>query len=191
MRRRVLGVAAISVALSSVLFIALGGVVLGARPPSFVLHGAIAWGSLVAVVAWLLLRRGGHGLGSPSALLALGAVASAPLLGVLYMCLCHAEDAGAPRPAPLHAHVMCFALAAVFAAAPLAVLVAARRGADPVHPRAFGALAGAVSGGVGGVILTVHCPIAVEAHVMLAHAGPCLVLAAVGAALGVRLFGVR
>src|SRR6185436_21066517 len=51
---------------------------------------------------------------------------------------------------PMHDHLVCFAIGIGFAAAPLAAMLWARRGTDPVHPGATGAALGAAAGAWGG-----------------------------------------
>lgn len=187
--RLVLTVAALGLAV--VLFV-LGGVKLGDRPSSFVLHVALAWSAVAAACAVALLRRGPTGLGSPTSMLLGAGLAVAPLLAVSYLGL-HASDAAAIGHGHVHAlaHPVCFVMTLIFTVSPFAVFAALRRGADPVHPAATGAVAAAASAAVGGVAITLHCPLASDLHVLLGHALPAVVMLLVGFALGPRIFGVR
>jgi hypothetical protein len=187
--RLVLTVAAVGL---GVVFFVLGGVTLGDRPSSFVLHIALAWTVVAAVAGLALLRRGATGLGSPTAMLLGVAMAVAPLLGASYLGL-HASDAANIGHDHVHmlAHPICFAMTALFTIAPFAVFAALRRGSDPVHPAATGAIAGAASAAVGGVAITLHCPISADLHVLLGHALPAVAMLIVGFVLGPRIFGVR
>ena len=49
---------------------------------------------------------------------------------------------------------------------------------------------GAAAGAWGGVMIDLHCEIAHEMHVALAHVLPVVVLAAVGAIVGRRVLGI-
>ncbi len=187
--RLVLTVAGIGLALA---FFVLGGVKLGDRPVSFVLHIALVWSMVAAASALALLRRGATGLGAPTATLLGVGMAVAPLLAASYLGL-HVSDApgiGHDHVGAL-AHPMCFIMTIAFTIAPFAVFAALRRGADPVHPAATGAIAGAASAAVGGVAITLHCPLSADLHVLLGHALPAVVMLLVGFALGPRIFGVR
>ncbi len=187
--RLVLTVAAIGLAVA---FFVLGGVTLGDRPASFVVHVALVWSIVAAASALLLLRRGATGLGAPTATLLGVAMAVAPLLGASYLGLHVSEAAGIGHDhVGALSHPMCFIMTLVFTIAPFAVFAALRRGVDPVHPAATGAIAGAASAAVGGVAITLHCPISSDLHVLLGHALPAVVMLLVGFALGPRIFGVR
>jgi hypothetical protein len=191
-RKRASMVALVAAIASAVLFAALGGTKLGERPVVFVVHVALGWAALAALCTQVALRRGATGLGLPRAVLVVGAATVGPALAVFYMIL-HASELGgvAPAEVPLRSHAVCFALTAVFAAAPFAIASVLRRGADPVHPRAFGAVVAAASAAWGGLVVTIHCPIAAEHHVVGAHALPVVVLSLCGAVLGARIFGLR
>lgn len=187
--RLVLTVAAIGLA---VVFFVLGGVTYGERPSSFVVHVALVWSAVAAACAVALLRRGATGLGAPTSTLLGAGLAVAPLLAASYVGL-HASEAAAIGHGDVRAlaHPVCFVMTVVFMVSPFAVFAALRRGADPVHPAATGAVAGAASAAVGGVAITLHCPISSDLHVLLGHALPALVMLFVGFAIGPRIFGVR
>ena len=116
----------------------------------------------------------------------------APLLAVSYLGL-HASEASQVGHEHVRTltHPLCFVMTVLFAASPFVVFAALRRGSDPVHPSATGAIAGAASAAVGGVAITLHCPIAADAHVLMGHALPAVIMLVVGYVLGPRLFGVR
>jgi hypothetical protein len=56
-----------------------------------------------------------------------------------------------------------------------------------VHPRAFGAALGAAGGFWAATLVDLWCPVGYPLHVVLGHALPTLVLAALGAAAGSRV----
>ena len=182
----------VSVAGLLLAFFVLGGVKLGDRPASFVLHIALAWSIVAAASALFLLRRGATGLGSPTSMLIGAGMAVAPVLAASYLGL-HASEASAigHEHVGVLSHPMCFVMTLVFTVAPFAVFAAMRRGGDPVHPAATGAIAGAASAAVGGVAITLHCPISADLHVLLGHALPAAVMLLAGFVLGPRIFGVR
>jgi hypothetical protein len=187
--RRVLAIAAIALTIA---FFALGGVTLGERPASFVLHVVLSWTVVAALSALALLRRGVTGLGAPTATLLGIGMAVAPLLAASYLGL-HASEASQIGHDHVRAlsHPLCFVMTVLFAASPFVVFAALRRGTDPVHPAATGAIAGAASAAIGGVTITMHCPIAADAHVLLGHAMPAVAMLVIGYVLGPRIFGVR
>jgi hypothetical protein len=190
-RKRTALVAAIAAIASGVLFVALGGMKLGDRPLVFVAHVALGWAALAAFATQAALRRGAAGLGLPRTVLVVAAVTAGPALAAFYMILHARELGGADVEVALRSHAVCFALTAVFGMGPFAIASVLRRGADPVHPRAFGAAVAAASAAWGGLIVTIHCPIAAEHHVIGAHALPVVVLSLCGAVLGARIFGLR
>jgi hypothetical protein len=88
-------------------------------------------------------------------------------------------------------HLACMAFTLLFAFGPFAAFAYARRGSDPVHPRALGAALGAAAGAWGGAMIDVHCKLTAVEHLALGHALPIVIVALVGAGLGARVFGVR
>jgi hypothetical protein len=85
----------------------------------------------------------------------------------------------------------CFALTALTAPWPFATLVHVSRRLEPRHPGAAGAALGAVAGAWAAVMVELWCPLSVQDHVVVGHVLPLFALALAGAAIGVRMFGLR
>jgi hypothetical protein len=62
---------------------------------------------------------------------------------------------------------------------------------DPSHPRVTGAALGAIAGACSAVFVDLWCPVAYLPHLLLGHVLPMLLLAAIGAATGEFICGVR
>jgi hypothetical protein len=148
--------------------------------------------ALMAVVAtWVAGARGTSMLGRSRSTLVAIAVA-APVAILAWSLFASSVEGTAPIAGEsMRAHAVCFAFTLFFAAGPFAALAYARRASDPVHPRALGAALGGAAGAWGGMFIDVHCAFTSAAHFTLGHAAPIALLAATGALLGARLFGVR
>lgn len=161
------------------------------RPPRILLAIAIGGGCCAFAAAWVAATRGGMVLGrtrgalaavavlAPIALLAVATLATGLTGGVVLA-------GGTARQ-----HFTCLSLTLLFALGPFLALGYARRGSDPVHPRALGAALGAAAGAWGGAMIDVHCGLTAVEHLALGHVLPILIVSAVGALLGARVLGVR
>lgn len=85
----------------------------------------------------------------------------------------------------------CAGLFLAIAPPPFAVLAYLARRIDPVSPHLTGAALGAAAGAWAAVLVEAWCPLSRCEHVLIGHVSPLLLLAAIGAAVGERLFGVR
>lgn len=182
----------VAAALSLGLVALTGGVQHGARTP-LLLWGVVAgWALVVAVAGAVALGRRSM-IGPPTAVLLGVAAALAPaLLG--WFVLVHEVIAppALPEPRlPFAAHVGCLVMTVVLSIGPVAALAFLRRGSDATHPRATGAVLGGLAGGIGSVLIDVHCPVGELGHVVLGHIVPVVVLLGVGALVGRRVFGLR
>jgi hypothetical protein len=172
------------------LFVAVGGMHQGARSTEMLVLSAAGWAAAAAAATWAAfgMRRGM--LGPPTAVLAAAALLVAPLLAAWAEVFVDASpEAVVVIPARLH--VACFAFTLLYSLIPLALMMTLRRGSDPVHPRALGALLGAAAGGWGSVLIDLHCPVTVRLHVLLGHVLPVVVLASIGALLGGALLNLK
>jgi hypothetical protein len=89
------------------------------------------------------------------------------------------------------AHIPCFAMTFLLAAAPFAVMMYLERRSDPVDPSATGAALGASAGAWAGVTVTLGCAKSHLLHIGLAHVLPLVGLAVLGAIVGSRVIGMR
>jgi hypothetical protein len=178
-------------AASMVLMLATGGAESTRRPAALVAVTAAGWLLIAIAAAWGAFGRGRSMLGRSTATLEAVALVTAPLLlGWVAMWSGVWSDVHTD-PGNARAHAGCFVFTVMYAAGPLLALILARRGSDPVHPRATGAALGAAAGAWGGVMIDLHCPRTGMLHVALAHVLPVLALAAVGAIAGGRILAVR
>jgi len=171
-------------------FFALGGVVAGGRP--------IAMVALTSVTPLLLgwglveLAMGGRSLMGRRAPLAIAAsVLVVPVLLVPLAIACAVWPEPGAEETSAGLHVGCAVFTVVQGIVPLAVLLAARRGAHPVLPWGWGAVLGATAGLTASAMAFLRCPHAAFAHGLLAHVAPVLVLALAGASIGARVLAVR
>jgi hypothetical protein len=183
--------AALGAAASLALSLKLGAPPTEVRAPQAIVLAAGGSALFAVVATWLAASRGGSMIGRSRASL----VALAGLLPValLAWCVFGAAALGEPQipGESTRAHVVCFVFTTLFAIGPFAAFGYLRRGSDPVHPRALGAALCAAAGAWGTMLINVHCAFTSATHLALGHVLPVAVLAAVGALIGGRLFGVR
>jgi Negative regulator of sigma F len=165
----------------------VGGLAHAAGRPA----GAGAWilaGTVAVALAatWLVLPLRRSMLSPPRGVL-LGVAIAVPLLVGAWLVLWHARY----DDPIVRAGWRCFALTALTAPWPFAALAHASRRVEPRHPGTTGAALGAVAGAWAAVMVELWCPIAVHEHVIVGHVLPLATLAVAGAAVGVRLFGLR
>jgi hypothetical protein len=170
-------------------FVALGGLRAVDRPVTFVLRTAAGWAAVAVAATWGA-SRGGSMLGRPRSVL-FAVIVAAPLsLEAWYAgCLMHADFTVGSWPVAGGAR--CVLATLMLAAAPFAALFAGRRGLDPTHPKATGAVLGVVSGAWAAVLIDLHCEHADLVHVTLGHVLPVVLCVGLGVACGAAWLGVR
>jgi len=190
-RRRVLVVSALGALATTAVFVATGGMAPGARPLEMIAFTA-GFG-LVAAVVLTRLAAGNSGsmLGRPRPVLVTACVVTAPLLALSVLAAAAAWPEPASSSVAFQKDVACGLIAIVQGLLPLVALLVPRRGSDPVHPVVTGAALGMTAGAWTATMAALRCPHAAPMHCIVAHAGPTLVLTAVGAALGWMLLRVR
>lgn len=153
-----------------------------------VVGAAIVAGSAALALAatWAARPRRRSMLAPPRALL-LGVALGLPLLVGAWLALWHGEYVDPFTRTGWR----CFALTALTAPWPLAVLVRASHRIEPRHPGTTGAALGAAAGGWAAAMVELWCPLSEGAHVLVGHVLPLAALALVGAAIGVRAFRIR
>jgi len=179
----------LGMALALTIFFAIGGLHLGHRPAGFVAMTAAGWATASVVVTWIAFVRGPSMLGRTRRALLAVALLTAPLLfawGTL-------STVPWPEVRSLDSdwsnYLGCFAWTGLMGLAPLAALVLARRGTDPVHPRATGAALGAAMGAWAGTLIDLRCICASVAHMAFSHALPAILLALFAAIVAPRILG--
>lgn len=150
---------------------------------AWMLAGTIA----VALAATWVVLPPSRSMLSPSRGVLLAVAVGVPLLVGAWLVLWHAtyDDPF------VRAGWRCFVLTALTAPWPFAALAYASRRVEPRHPGSTGAALGAVAGAWAAVMVELWCPLAVHEHVIVGHVLPLVALALGGAAIGVRLFGLR
>lgn len=166
------------------LFFAMGGPSFGEKPLELVALTAGAAAVVTAVARRLAIPRPGSMLGRPAHLLVLACVFAAAVLALSLVVAAFLFPELAKERVPASTDLACGAMTIVQGTLPLLLLVAPRRGADPVHPAITGALLGATAGSFAAALAYVRCPHGETLHCALAHVLPMLLLAAVGAAVG-------
>jgi hypothetical protein len=172
-----------------VVFGGLGGFRAVERPLAFVLGTGAGWAAIALLATWGS-SRGGSMLGRPRSTLLLLTVLTPVALQAWYTAWVMRADFTV-AVAPLARSGLCALATLALAFAPFALLLLARRGSDPNHPRATAAAMGVVAGAWGAVLIDLHCERADLMHVTLGHVAPVLLLALAGWALGARWLGVR
>lgn len=193
-RLRSLLVAGGAVALTSGLFLAVGGLRPGGaldaevtltRPPALILATALGAAVLAALAWWGLIGRGRSMLGRTRAELVLGSLSilSALLAWKLYASSQFHEMT---LPWPARPGLKCVGLALLLGVWPLGALCFWRARADAVHPRTTGAAMGVAAGVLTWLLVDLWCPVAYPMHLLLGHVLPIVLLAGAGALVGGR-----
>jgi len=165
------------------------GVGLGGRPLAFVALSGVGW-ALIAAMATGLGTRGRSMTGRTTALLVVVAFALAPCVFVWVMgCTVGWPEVREPE-GTWRQHLGCLFTTMLLALGPVLALTLVRRGLDPVHPRATGAVSFAAAGAWAGALIDMHCPLVSPLHVAFAHVMPIVLCAFAGALFGARLFGL-
>ena len=190
-RRQTIVVIALSLApLAAIL--ALRGVHPAGRPLGYLAFVAIGWFALGLGASLWALRPGREALGRPRpALIALAIGLPASLLLVSLIASSAFPEAVREPLAGWHGHLACSLFATGLSIAPIGALLWVFRRSDPVAPWISGAALGAVGASWAGAVFAVQCPHAEPIHVALAHVGPIVASAIVGAALGARVLALR
>ena len=188
-RSRAAVAGALAVVASLLLSVRLG--IPASRAPSILVAVGLGGFLSALVVTWLAATRGKSMLGRPAGTLVAVAVL-APVALLAWATLVTGVDGGVVLAGgTMREHLTCVLFTLLFALGPFAALAYARRGTDPVHPRALGAALGAAAGAWGGAMIDVHCKVTAVEHLALAHALPILFVALVGALVGAQVLGVR
>lgn len=154
------------------------------RPLGQTVRLADGWALASAVLAWIVLGRGGSTLArSPPVLLM--ATAASPI--ALYAWMQHFPV----WKSPPDGEVACLSLTVAIAAVPLASFLMLRRGLQPSHPGILGGAAGAMSGAWAAVLVLLWCPETDGLHALVGHVLPLVLLIALGAKIGASTLGLR
>lgn len=170
-------------------FFAFGGIHPGERPEALLLGTAVGWAAIAVAATSLALWRGRSMLGRPGRMLYLVALAT-PFALLAWAVIMDVANKDSLKPCPPVLAMGCFAITLLMAAWPLVALSFARRGTDPVHPRATGASLGAAAGAWASVAIHLHCPLSSPLHMLLGHVLPAAALVAIGAWLGKRVIAL-
>jgi hypothetical protein len=161
------------------------------RPPAYIVFVAGTWALLATMATRVALGAGRSMLGPPRAWL-VGAALSLPLaLAALAVAATgmwpqtNVVDSGAAADA------VCIGLTTLAALGPVLAFAWLRRGSDPAHPRATGALVGAAGGACGATAVTLFCEHGYLTHVLVAHVLPIFLVTLFGALAGGRVIAVR
>ena len=170
-------------------FVAIGGVRTGPRPPALVLETTLGSGLLALVVAGAGLGRGRSMLGRPRAWL-LSVVLLTPLLLLAWRVLTSSQYPDMMAEWSARPGFRCFSISCAMSLAPLLGVLWMRRGSEPANPRLTAAgFAAAVGAGVW-VLVDLWCPVGYVPHLLLGHVLPLVLLMALSALLGSRLLKI-
>ena len=191
MRRRLLIGLVITLAFEGFLLVLIGGLHRGDRPPWLVAGNASLALVVAAITSWLAFGRGRSMVGRPRQVVLAVSALVVPALFLSILLLDQGTSAFQRGVPPVGNHAQCFGLTALFSLVPLAFLVLARRGSDPVHPSATGAALGASAGAWAAVAMAIVCPYAELTHELIGHLAPILLVVALGAWAGRSVVGFR
>jgi len=176
-------VVAAAAALAGALWISGGTAHAAGRPPEIALWVVGGTALLAAAATALALPRARSMLPRSRGELVV-AMIGAPVLIGFWIALW----SGAYADPFVRTGLRCFALTALTAPWPFAVLVRLRGRPDPVHPGLTGGALGAAAGAWSAVMVELWCPIASLDHVSVGHVAPLVLLVVVGAIAGRVLF---
>ena len=190
MRRRLLVGLVITVVFEAFLLVLIGGMHGGDRPP-WLIAGNASGALVVALVAsWLAFGRGRSMVGRPRSVVVGVAALVVPVLFASIALLDRGASAFERGMPPAGNHAQCFGLTALFSLVPLALLILARRGSDPVHPASTGAALGAAAGAWAAVAMAFVCPYAELSHELYGHVAPVALIVLLGAWAGRSIVGL-
>jgi hypothetical protein len=161
------------------------------RPPAYIVFVAGTWALLATVATWVALGAGRSMLGPPRSWLVGAALSLPSALAVLAVAATgmwpetNVVDSGAAAIA------LCIGLTTLASLGPVLAFAWLRRGSDPAHPRATGALVGAAAGACGATAVTLFCEHSYLTHVLVAHVLPVLLVTLFGAFACGRIIAVH
>jgi hypothetical protein len=167
------------------LFWVEGGLRATGRPPSLVAWTSLGTSCFAGAGMWFLFTRGRSGFRRGWAALGLATLASAAAFVLWRYALGSLYELASPWPT--RAGYRCFAMSVATGGVLLFATLMAWRRVDPMTPRATGAAFGAGAGLGSALLIDLWCPVSYVPHLLIGHALPIAVLAAVGAALGGRI----
>ncbi|MBI3784348.1 MAG: DUF1109 family protein [Deltaproteobacteria bacterium] len=144
---------------------------------------------VAATALWLALWRGRSMLGRSRSLLLYG-TALTPICLFAWKVLCSMVFGYPMIEWPERPGLRCLSLSLLIAIGPLLTFLAVRRTA-PVRPALNGASMGVAAGACAWGAVDLWCPVAALPHLLLGHALPLCILAAIGALLGEAVLKVR
>jgi hypothetical protein len=153
---------------------------IGTLPTASLIGVSLGIAFLAAATLVVALSPGSHGLGAPVTWLVALAATTAPLYALMTMMAGLGAAPDGPRVRG------CFTMSLVVAIVGLAGLTFALRRAVPAAPVARGALLGACAGAWSGLTIHLHCPCGDAWHILLGHAVPIAICAALGALISPR-----
>jgi hypothetical protein len=182
--------AASALAVPLLLFALVGGPRVGPRPLALVALTALGTASIAACALYFAVDRGQSMLGRSTRRL----LVTAALAPVAFLLWKVASSSGVPHmmdPWPDRSGLRCFALTALFAAWPVAVLLWEHRASDPIHPRVQGLALGVAAASGAAALVDLWCPVAHVLHLLVGHVAPILLLGGWGALIGARVLGIH
>jgi hypothetical protein len=159
------------------LFFATGGFAKGTRPMELVAFTAGLGLVAAVVVTHLSVGAARSMLGRPRQELVAMTLALAPalaLVAVVASAVWPLDGFSSEPELSAKTHLACGLLTLVQGAVPLAALLFARSGTDPVHPAVTGAALGTTAGAWTAMMAYLRCPHAGPLHALLAHVAPTL-----------------
>lgn len=155
------------------------------RPIAITARLAGGWALFCSLITLVVLRRGRSTLGAPPWAMKLAVVVT-PIALVGFTRF---FDGTYVEPYARFGW-RCFAMTVGFAVLPSLALLISRRGAEPRAPGLAGAAIFVAAGAWASVVVDLWCPLSNLAHVLVGHALPLVLLAAVGARIGRGMLGV-
>jgi hypothetical protein len=161
------------------------------RPHGYIAALALAWLPVAALATWVGVGRGRSMLGRPAAW-AVSVVALTPAaLLAAWAIVASVWPSTLSDPSGPPQHVICNVMTLVFAVGPLVAFGVLRRGSDPVSPALTGAAIGAASAAWAALVLHLLCGFTSEAHILLGHIAPVVLVTLIGALWTARAVAIR
>lgn len=186
-RRRDALAATVGIAAMAALFFAFGGVKPGGRPAAMIVFAV----GLAALAALALRTVLGARMLGPSRRTLAAMTVLAPVACVAIAVVVATAWAMPDHALPMRSHVACTFMTIVHGALALGVMIATRRGSDPVHPALTGAALGVIAGAWAASLAWLRCPHVELGHGLVAHVAPIALAAALGAVVGRRALAIQ
>jgi hypothetical protein len=175
-----------AVLVSTVVFLANGGVRITGRPAALLTGTVAGTAAIAALTIWVAVGRGGAMVGRARSWLVTAVIVS-PVALLAWKIYWSAQFDHGLAAWPSRLGLRCLGMSMSMGALPLVALLFTRRGTDAVHPGHAGMGIGVALGLAVASFVDAWCPVAYVPHLLLGHILPLALLGAAGLWLGKKI----